>query len=277
MSDLIICAQLNEGMQRQPNPNVPFSAAEIAAVAAACRDAGAAMVHVHPRTPDGGLDTTEEGMRQMLGAIAKATDVLVAPPTLPSTDPSTLGDVVVVEMGSTNMDLVDPDTGEFVTTDRVFSTPTATQLHIIARAHEADKPILTTTFGAAWSRAIGTHRDAGRLGPRVLALLVHGGDAFVAAHPCTSQGLAAHRALLPEGIDWMVSAHRGDVLTLADEVVAAGGHLAVGVGDWPHVERGLPTTAQLVAEVVAIGRRHGREPATPDAVRAAYAPREDGR
>ncbi len=99
--------------------------------------------------------------------------------------------------------------------------------------------------------------------------LVLGGPEFPAAHPATVEGLDAHLAFLPRGHDlaWIVSAHRADVLALAPEVIRRGGHIAVGVGDHPHVERGLPTNAELVTEVADMARGLGRDVATPDEAR----------
>ncbi|MGO1879974.1 MAG: 3-keto-5-aminohexanoate cleavage protein, partial [Microbacterium gubbeenense] len=182
-------------------------------------------------------------------------------------------DIIVAELGTANFDAVDPVTGDFRSADRVFTTTTASQLRILTEARTRGVPVLSVTFGASWSRAFHVHRSAGRLPGRQLALLVHGGEQFPAAHPATPAGLAAHRALLPaeDEVEWMVSAHGADVLELADEVIAAGGHIAIGLGDHPHTGRGRPTNVELVTEVVRIGRQHGRSPAKPDQVRALLA------
>ncbi len=290
MRELIICAQLNEGMSREPNPHVPYTPSEIAADARACREAGAALVHVHARTADGAMDLSPLATARMVAAIHAESDILVAPPLLnvPGADdedrvaalvageeePGDPGaDFVVVEMGTTNFDLVDPGTGDFLTTDRVFTTTARSQLRFIAESRRRGLPVLATSFGAAWTRAIEVHRRNGRLAGPLLVLLVHGGPEFIAAHPADSSGLAAHRALLPRDgdVEWMVSAHRGNVLELAEEVIAGGGHIAIGVGDHAHEELGCPSNAELVGRVAEIGRRHGRPPATPEAVRRRFA------
>ncbi|HOF04771.1 MAG TPA: 3-keto-5-aminohexanoate cleavage protein [Syntrophales bacterium] len=56
---VIICAALTGAATfKQNNPSVPYTLAEFAAEAEKCRQAGAAMVHVHARTDDG--DSTHE-------------------------------------------------------------------------------------------------------------------------------------------------------------------------------------------------------------------------
>jgi 3-keto-5-aminohexanoate cleavage enzyme len=59
MEKLIIDARLNEYTMRDPNPNVPYSPAEIGADAAACREAGASIVHYHARDPESGAASND--------------------------------------------------------------------------------------------------------------------------------------------------------------------------------------------------------------------------
>jgi uncharacterized protein (DUF849 family) len=49
--------------------------------------------------------------------------------------------------------------------------------------------------------------------------------------------------------------------------IAAGGHVAIGIGDYPYPELGTPSNARLVEEVVKLARLVGREVATPDEAR----------
>ena len=50
---ILIKACLNGGRGREESPNVPWTPAEVAAEAQRCYDAGACVVHMHARTPDG--------------------------------------------------------------------------------------------------------------------------------------------------------------------------------------------------------------------------------
>jgi len=51
---LIVEVRCNEYTSRRANPHVPFSAQELGADAAACREAGAAIYHFHAREPKSG-------------------------------------------------------------------------------------------------------------------------------------------------------------------------------------------------------------------------------
>ena len=82
---LIIDARLNEYTFRDPNPNIPYSPAEIAADAAACREAGASIVHYHARDPESGAPSSDpslyaETARQIRGAC----DAIIMPTLAPA-------------------------------------------------------------------------------------------------------------------------------------------------------------------------------------------------
>ncbi len=53
MKKMILEARINEYAMRDQNPNVPWTADEIAESAARCRAEGAAIVHFHARAEDG--------------------------------------------------------------------------------------------------------------------------------------------------------------------------------------------------------------------------------
>ena len=55
---VIIEVRANEYTARTRNPNVPFSPQELAADAAACREAGAAVFHWHARDPGTGAPSS---------------------------------------------------------------------------------------------------------------------------------------------------------------------------------------------------------------------------
>jgi len=98
-------------------------------------------------------------------------------------------------------------------------------------------------------------------------------NSFLAAHPPTVRGLAALVEFLPTGVDlhWTYSAVGANALALVHAAVSTGGHISIGLGDYPYNELGTPTNAELVAEAVRMLRAVGRVPATPDEVRQAFA------
>jgi uncharacterized protein (DUF849 family) len=282
---LIIGINPNEGTGRDANPHVPYTPAEIAEVARDCERAGASLMHYHARTPDGGADHTAAAYAEIARETHRVSSMLLAPSMANvvgydveqrlsniapnQDDPDTAVDLLPVDMGCANMDLFDPDAGDYATHDRVFVNDVRTQKAFLERAPRLGLRPYAASFNVSWTRAIVAHARAGRLPGPVIAAFVLGGEEFVAAHPTTPAGVRAHLDALPADleIEWLVSSHRGDVFEVAEEVIAAGGHLAVGVGDHPHTALGRPTTAELVARVADLGRRHGRRPATPEETR----------
>ena len=79
-------------------------------------------------------------------------------------------------------------------------------------------------------------------------------------------GLQAHLDFLPadKRIVWTVVNYGGNLLALAGAIIAMGGHISIGIGDYPYPELGQPRNADLVRRVVQIARDVGREVATPE-------------
>ena len=74
---LITAAMVGAETSREQTPYLPITAEEIAEDAAKCREAGAAMVHLHVRTADGKPSQDAELFRAAIRAIRKRTDILI--------------------------------------------------------------------------------------------------------------------------------------------------------------------------------------------------------
>src|SRR3546814_20549531 len=69
-------ARVNEYMARDVNPNVPFTPDEIAEAAAACREAGASILHYHARNADGSPNHDPDAYLETIAKHRAATDIL---------------------------------------------------------------------------------------------------------------------------------------------------------------------------------------------------------
>ena len=74
---VITAAMVGAETTRAQTPYLPISAEEIAAEAARCRAAGAAMVHLHVREADGTPSQSTELFARAIGAIRERCDVLI--------------------------------------------------------------------------------------------------------------------------------------------------------------------------------------------------------
>ncbi|MFJ8816480.1 3-keto-5-aminohexanoate cleavage protein [Amycolatopsis thermoflava] len=281
MKKLIIGVHPNENAMRTDNPNIPWSAEEIARDAAAARAAGAAVMHFHARTPDGGADHSTAAYAAAIRAIRERTDILLAPSLANAPgatigerlanvvdnagDPMTRADFLAVDAGCANLDRYDWAAHEFTSTGKVFVNDTAGIQQVLRTAREIGMKPLLASFNVSWTRGIGALLDSGAIDEPAFLLLVLGGPEFLAAHPGTRAGLEAQLAFLPAGkrIEWAVSVHAGNVLDVAGFAIDRGGHVAIGLGDHPHLELGAPTNADLVARVAGLARERGRDVATP--------------
>jgi uncharacterized protein (DUF849 family) len=73
----------------------------------------------------------------------------------------------------------------------------------------------------------------------------------------TPEGLRAFTDHLPRGrrVEWAVCCKGGNAFPLAMSAIATGGHVAIGIGDYPYPELGQPDNATLVREVEIIRSR----------------------
>lgn len=286
MKKLIIEVRVNEGAMREANPNVPWTAEEIAADAAACRAAGASVMHFHARTPTGGADHSAAAYGATIRAIRRSCDILLAPSLantpgaspaerlanleLNAADPETRADFLVVEPGSVNLDMYSHEGRGFSSQNRTFINSFETVDFFLRKAEDLGFGVYLSSFNIGWTRAIDALMDMGAVKEPATVLFVTGGPGFVAAHPGTVEGLAAHVAFLPKerDIEWFTCCHGGNVLAPAAAAIAGGGHVAIGLGDHPYTELGRPTNADLVARVAAMARDMGRDVATTDEARA---------
>lgn len=119
------------------NPNVPYSSAEIADDAVACREAGAAVVHFHSRKPDGTPEHAVRSYAETVALIRDRSDILVHPTlgyvTLDATGESRLAHILdmardeahaphfaPMDMGSVNVDRYNTQGRRFETADLIY-------------------------------------------------------------------------------------------------------------------------------------------------------------
>jgi len=278
---LIIEARLNEYTMRNANPHVPWTPSEIAADAEACRRAGAAVVHYHPRSPDGSVDLSYQTSEAIVRNIRARTDVLIHPTLgamMQVQDPhqrlSTIielthngyrPDFAPIDVGTSNADLLAPDMTRFATTDVVYLNATSSlQVFADTLRRLGIKPYLHVWNLVQLRVAAVLHRLGYLDGPLWAGLCLSGDDAPI-HHPPTPGGIAAYVDNIPEGLPIILSVNgfHCDVLDLAPAIIASGGHLAIGLGDHHYANRGQPNNAELVVEVARIAQRMGRPIASP--------------
>jgi len=283
---LIIEVRANEYTMRDDNPNVPWTADELGRDARACEEAGAAIYHFHARTPDGAPDHSVQSNAAAIRAVRAQSKLLIHPTlgwaTLDATaqdrlatvealcmDPATKPDFAPMDVGSVNVDRFDHQARQFKSLNTVYRNETETLTYFAKRIPELGLKPYVTSWNISFSRQIDAFLHSGLLmDPLYLSFVLTDGD-LIAGHPGTVEGLRAHLDFLPKsaGLQWTVCNYGGDLLAILGPILKAGGHISIGLGDFPYRTFGMPTNADIVRFIADYGRKVGRPPATPQDAR----------
>jgi 3-keto-5-aminohexanoate cleavage enzyme len=278
---IIIEARINEYMQRDENPHVPWTPAEIAQAAADCRAEGASIVHYHVRNPDGSPCHDPEMYDDALRRIRDACDILVHPTLGQVTikgdearlrhivetqnDPILKPDFAPIDMGSTNVDRFDPVAKAYRTDDLAYVNTIGTLKFFARRMRELGVKPELVSWTVPFTRTIEAFLEMGLVDEPVYLLFSLTDSGIFGGHPGTIRGLQAHLDFLPRdrNIVWSASNKIGNLFGPAALACEQGGNIAVGLGDYPYLELGQPTNGAVIREFVRLARGFGREPATP--------------
>lgn len=281
MNKLIIEVRANEYASRRDNVNVPWSAEELGVDAAACAEAGAAVYHFHARDAQGGMEFGFEAHRAAVEQIRANSDILVHP-TLgfverDGTAEDRLSHIVQmanngikpdftpIDMGSSNADIFDRETGFHTTDEKVYINSTRTLRYFAETLRaKAIKPYLVIWNVPMMRATEALLREGVFDTPAYIGLGLSEGVAR-SVHPGTLRGMTALTDFLPADIPhiWSVTLFGGNLLPLAGVILMMGGHVSIGLGDYPYRELGEPTNADIVRRVAQIAKDCGREVATP--------------
>ena len=181
-------------------------------------------------------------------------------------DPATGPHLAPADMGSLNLDIYNPQARRFDTRERVYKNATSTLIYFCeTMQHAGIKPYLAC-WNIGFTRYAGAFIDMGIVKEPAYVGFILTDNTFLGGHPGTLKGLQAHLDFLPPAkqIVWTVVNYGGNLFSLAGAVIAMGGHVSIGVGDYTYPELGYPTNADLVRRIVEIAHDVGREIATPD-------------
>lgn len=266
MEKLIITVALNGAeVTRAQNPHIPILPEEVAADAERCRQAGAAMVHIHGRLPDGTPTQDAAVYRAMAEAIQARTDVIVQVSTGGAVGMSAAERLAPVTL---RPEMASLTTGTVNFGDGVFSNP-PDMVEEFARTLAANgvKPEIECFDQGHIDNALALVRKG------LLRLPLH--FDFVMGVPGgiapTVRNLVHMSESLPPGCTWSVAGIGRNQLPLAAAAIVMGGHVRVGLEDNLYYTRGvLATNPMLVERIVRLAGELGRPVATPDEARRIF-------
>ncbi len=259
MEKLVITVALN-GAEVTPamNPNLPITPEELTTDAVRCRAAGAALVHVHGRLPDGTPTQSCDVYAAIIAQIKAVTDLVV--------QVSTGGAVGMSPAERLQPVLLKPEMATLTTGTVNFGR------EIFVNSSEMIEHFARTMVDHGVTPEI----EAFDLGHISNALdLVKGGILALPLHFDFVMGVPGgiapsiknllHMAdSIPAGCTWSVAGIGRAQLPLATTAILLGGHVRVGLEDNLYYTRGvLASNVSLVERITRIAAELGRDVATP--------------
>lgn len=262
---IITAAVVGAEVTRAQNPAVPYTPAEIAAAAVAAGRAGAAVVHLHARWPDGRPSQEAAHFREIIDRIRQAgSDLVVQCSTggavgMPLEE--RLGSLVDgAEMGTLNLGTMNFGDGVFVNT----------RPDIVRVAHRLRERGLVPeceVYDAGMLDTLRRLRAEGHLAQPYHVQFVLGVPGGLSAGERNLRFLVEG---LPEPAHWSVAGVGRYQLPMAELAMRLGGHARVGLEDNLFLSRGALASGsdELVSLAVELAQRAGREPASASGARA---------
>ncbi len=269
---VITCALTGGIHGKEANPNLPEQPDEIVEQGVAAAKAGAAILHVHARNPDGSNTMSREIYGELHDRLRAETDAVIqlttgGSPVLPVEE--RLNTVLLSpEMCSLNMGLLN----FFIRGEQVFFANHRSDIERFAReiAARAVKPELEV-YSAAMLEEVAHLLGLGILeAPYVINLVFHtptqGGTRGT---PENLLDAVARIRALGEDVRINVTSMGATQLPLTTIAMAMGFNVRVGMEDNVLFRRGEPleTNAQLVERTVRIASELDRPVATPEQAR----------
>jgi len=265
---VITAAIVGAEVTREQTPYVPLSAEEIGVEAAKCREAGASIVHVHVRRPDGKPSQETALFDAAISEIRKRTDIIVQVSTggaVGMTAEERCGPLALT--GKTRPDMATLSTGTVNFGDEVFENPRPLIRQIAGRIQALGIPPEIECFDVGMIDEAYALQKEGFIAFPCHFDFVLGVPGAVGARP---EVLDLMRRSIPEGCTWTVAAVGRHQLGFAELAAEQGGNARVGLEDNIFLSKGVLAKGsfELVAEAAKRARAKGREVATPEQARA---------
>ena len=261
---VLTAAIVGAELTRANTPWLPIKPQEVADEAARCREAGAAVIHLHVRNDDGTNTQSAERFAEVIEAIRRKCDCVIQPSTGGAVGMSIderAGPLACKpEMATLNCGTINFGDDVFVN-----ARPDIRKLAAKIRAAGVVPELECYEVGHV-EEALELARE-GHIGPPLHFQFVLG---VKGAAPAREDVVQYMRTLVPEGATWAVAATGRFQQPMTELAMRLGGHARVGLEDNIYVSKGVLSegSAPLVARAAAYARSIGREPVDPGQARA---------
>jgi uncharacterized protein (DUF849 family) len=276
MDKVIVTAALTGVLAtREHCPAIPYTPKEIGEEAKRAADAGAAIVHIHARKPDGGPDWSVETFAEIFSEVRARTDVIINFSTggvgVPAEERvahlrDLRPEMAALNMGSMNYAIYSEKKKAFHH-DHVFANPFKDIQFFLETMKSADVRPEMECFDTGH---IGNTRpliDMGVIGPPYQFSLIMG---VLGGIPGTTRHLVDQVDSLPPGSHWQVIGVGLKQWPLVAAAITMGGNVRVGLEDNFYVEEGrmAKSNGDLVEKAGRLAHDLGHEVATGAQARA---------
>ena len=259
---IITCAPVGAEITLDQTPHLPYTPALLAQTAAAVREAGGSIVHVHCRNDDGTNTHSIERFAHAYREIRAASDVIVQFSTGGAIGMTPQERASVLEL---RPEMATLTCGSVNFGDDIFENSFPIMRALLTKMNEYGvRPELEIFDKGHLANARRLAREGLLALPQHVDLVlgVPGGLEATVANLCD---LVAD---LPAGCTWSVAGIGRAQLPMALAAIAMGGHVRVGLEDNLYYSKGrLARNEELVARVARIAREAGRDVATPERAR----------
>ena len=270
MTKTIVTAALTGVLAtRDQCPAIPYTPREIGEEAGRAADAGAAIVHIHARAPEGGPDWRVETFAEIFAEVRARTDVIinfstgaigVAPEERIAHIRDLRPEMAALNMGSMNYAIYSAKRKTFVH-DHVFANPFKDIQFFLEAMNTAGVRPEMECFDAGHIGNSGPFIDMGVLQPPYQFSLIMG---VLGGIPGTTRHLVDQVDSLPAGSHWQVIGIGLNQWPLVAAAIAMGGSIRVGLEDNFYLEEGrmARSNGDLVEKATALCRDLSREVAS---------------
>jgi len=273
-SCMITCALSGVVADRTQCPGIPYTPEEYGAEAKRAFDAGAAVVHIHARKPDGSSSHEVEDYRNIYEAVTEACPVIINFSTgavgvpiekkiapIKEIRPA----IGALNMGSMNYAKYHPKKKSFVF-DFVFANPFSDIVPLVSAMKESGVKPEMECFDSGHIGNCFPLIHMGLLEPPYQVSLIMG---VLGGIPPTVDNLAHQVRLLPPESDWEVIGVSLDQWRMVATAIALGGNVRVGFEDNFYISSDVmaKSNGELVEKAARMIRDQGREVASVEECR----------
>jgi 3-keto-5-aminohexanoate cleavage enzyme len=256
---ILTAAIVGAEVTRDHTPHLPLTADELAAEALRCREAGAAVIHLHAREPDGRPSQSEARFREAIEAIRAKTDVIIQTST-----GGAVGMSIDERCGPLGCkpEMATLNCGTLNFGDDVFVNRRP-EIRDVARRIRASGSMaeLECYEVGHIDEALSLVKE-GLLAAPLHFQFVLGVPGGIGAREDVLRFLASQ---IPEGSTWGCAAVGRFQRPMTELAMRLGGHARVGLEDNIYLEKGVLSegSGPLVARAAAYARSIGRDPVDP--------------